>query len=172
MTTKDPSCKQIIILMNSEVAGRFLKDSSMYVININCALKNIKLKIMANSICVKDKGIIISTNNVALPSDLQEIEKYVKSLLANNSDQISSPRLSQSKFYLKIVDIPYVNKQSNSHISPEDIKKILKNNYIFNNIVLASRPRIIKVSLKSDMAIIWINIWDTQNSSKAKSIIN
>ena len=87
MTTKDPSCKQIIILMNSEVAGRFLKDSSIYVININCALKNIKLKIMANSICVKDKGIIISTNNVALPSNLQEIEKYVKSLLANNSDQ-------------------------------------------------------------------------------------
>ena len=87
MTTKDPSCKQIIILMNSEVAGRFLKDSSIYVININCALKNIKLKIMANSICVKDKGIIISTNNVALSSDLQEIEKYVKSLLANDSNQ-------------------------------------------------------------------------------------
>ena len=54
----------------------------------------------------------------------------------------------------------------------KDIKKILKNNHIFNNIVLAFRPRIIKVSPKSDMAIIWIDIWDTQNSFKAKSIIN
>jgi len=144
----------------------------MHIININRALKNIKLKIMVDFICVEDKGIVISTNNIALPSDLQEIEKYIKSLLANDSDQISFPRLPQSKSYLKIVGIPYVNKQSNLHISPEDIEKILKNNYIFNNIVLTSRPRIIKVSLKSDMAIIWIDIWDTQNGSKAKSIIN
>ena len=46
------------------------------------------------------------------------------------------------------------------------------NNHIFNDIVLASRPRVIKVLPKLDMAIIWIDIWDTQNSSKAKTIIN
>jgi len=34
------------------------------------------------------------------------------------------------------------------------IEEILKKNYIFNNIVLASRPHIVKVSPKSDMAII------------------
>jgi len=129
-------------------------------------------KIMADIICIEDKGIIISTNNIASSSDLQEIEKYVKSLLSNDSDQISFPKLPQSKSYLKIVGILYINKQSNLCISLEDIEKILKNNHIFNNIVLAFRPRIIKVSLKSDMAIIWINIWDMQNSSKAKSIIN
>ena len=154
MTTKSPSCKQVIILINSEAVGRFLKDSSIHIININCTLKNIKSKIMANFIYIEDKGIIISTNNVVLPSNIQKIEKYVKSLLANDSDQISSPGLSQSKSYLKIVGILYINKQSNLHISPKDIEKILKNNHIFNTIVLASRPRIIKVSLKSDMAII------------------
>jgi len=93
MTTKGLSCKQVIVPMNSEVAGRFLKDSSIYIININCALKNIKSKIMAYFIHIKDKGIIISTNNVASPSDLQEIEKYVKSSLANDSDQIPFPGL-------------------------------------------------------------------------------
>jgi len=72
--------------MNSEAVGRFLKDSSMYIININHALKNIKLKIMVDFIYVKDKGIVISTNNIALSLDLQEIEKYIKSLLANDSD--------------------------------------------------------------------------------------
>jgi len=56
--------------MNSETAGRFLKDSSMYIININYALKNIKSKIMADFIYVEDKGIVISTNNVALFSDI------------------------------------------------------------------------------------------------------
>ena len=70
MTTKGPSHKQVIVPMNSEVAGRFLKDSSMHIININHALKNIKSKIMANFIHVKDKDIVISTNNVVSPSDL------------------------------------------------------------------------------------------------------
>jgi len=86
MITKGPSCKQVIVPMNSEAVGRFLKDSSMHIININYALKNIKLKIMVDFIYVKDKGIIISTNNIALSLDLQEIEKYIKSLLANDSD--------------------------------------------------------------------------------------
>ena len=54
----------------------------------------------------------------------------------------------------------------------EDIEKILKSNYIFNNIVSASKPKIIKVSLKLDMAIIWIDIWDAQSGSKAKGLIN
>ena len=44
--------------------------------------------------------------------------------------------------------------------------------YIFNNIILALKPRIIKVSPKSDMAIVWINIWDTQSSMKARTLIN
>ena len=38
--------------------------------------------------------------------------------------------------------------------------------------MLASRSCIIKVSPKSDMAIIWINIWDVQNSNKVKKLIN
>ena len=38
--------------------------------------------------------------------------------------------------------------------------------------MLASRPCIIKVSPKSDMAIIWINIWNVQNGNKVKKLIN
>ena len=37
---------------------------------------------------------------------------------------------------------------------------------------LASKPRIIKASSKSDMAIVWIDIWNVQSSTKAKSLIN
>ena len=51
--------------MNNEVAKRYLKDMSMHIININCALKNIKSNVIADFICVDDKGIIITTNNVA-----------------------------------------------------------------------------------------------------------
>jgi len=43
---------------------------------------------------------------------------------------------------------------------------------IFENISLAAKPRTIKVSSKSDMAIIWFNIWDSQSGSSAKLLIN
>ena len=173
MTTKGPSHKQIIVSMSNKTARKYAKDTSTHIISINCILKTIKLNIMADFIYVKDKGIVISTNNVTSLSDLQKIEKCIKSPLLNDTDQISPPGLPQLKFYLKIIRIPYLNKQSNMHISSKNIeKKILKSNHIFNDIILIFRPRVIKVLLKSDMAIIWIDIWNTQNDSKAKSIIN
>ena len=74
--------------------------------------------------------------------------------------------------YLKIIRVPYLSKHTNACITSDDIKRILKSNHIFNDIILASKPRIIKVSPKSDMAIIWINIWNAQSGSKTKSLIN
>jgi len=43
---------------------------------------------------------------------------------------------------------------------------------IFENISLAAKPRIIKTSPKSDMAIIWFDIWDSQSGSSTKLLIN
>ena len=154
MTTKGPFHKQIIVLMNKEAANMYIKNASSHISSINYALKSIKSNILADFICINDKRIIISTNNITSPSNLQEIEKCIKNSLLNDGDQVSSPWLSKSKSYLKIVGILFLNKQSNTYILPENIEKILKNNHIFNNIILASRPRVIKVSLKSDMAII------------------
>jgi len=37
---------------------------------------------------------------------------------------------------------------------------------------LAAKLQVIKASSKSDIAIAWIDIWDIQNSSKAKLLIN
>ena len=96
--------------INNETAKRYLKDLSMYIININCALKSIKLNTIANFIHIEDKSIVITTNNIASPSDLQKTEKYIKNLLSTNIDQISLSRLLQSKSYLKIVGIPYINE--------------------------------------------------------------
>ena len=136
---------------------------------VTCTLKTIRSNMIADFICIEDKGIIIMTNNVSLSSDLQEIEKYVKNLLTLDTEQISSPRLLQSKSYLKIVGIPYINKKTNSCISLNDIVNILKSNHLFNNIILVSKLCIIKISPKSDIAIIWVNIWDSQSDSNAKS---
>jgi len=57
-------------------------------------------------------------------------------------------------------------------IKTDMVKKILKNNHIFNNISLASQSRIIKVFPKSDMAIIWLDIWSSQSGMNTRDLIN
>ena len=96
----------------------------------------------------------------------------MKNLYSVDTSNVNSPRLPQSKSYLKIISIPYISEISNSHITSDEIKSIIKASHIFNNIILVSKPRVIKMLLKSDMSIIWINIWDVQSSVKAKDLIN
>ena len=101
------------------------------------------------------------------------INNYVKSMNDINSLQVEEPYLPKSKFYLKIIGIPffpYANSQKRLILS--NIEMILKQNHIFNNISLASKPRVIKVSPKSDMSIVWLDIWDVQSSSNTKMLIN
>ena len=53
-----------------------------------------------------------------------------------------------------IISLPYLMENTNIPIILNVVEKILKSNYIFNNISIASQSRIIKVSPKLDMAII------------------
>jgi len=108
-----------------------------------------------------------------LLSDLLIIEKYVKNSENIDSSQVNSPCLPQSKSYLKIIGIPYY-PHGNLHdqLSSSDVKTVIKQNQIFDNVTLISKPRVIKASSKLDMAIIWIDIWDAQSSVKATGLIN
>ena len=81
MTTKGPFYKQIIVPMSKKAANKYIKDASAHIISINSTLKLIKSGIIADFIQADNRGIIISTNNVTSPADLQEIEKVVKNLL-------------------------------------------------------------------------------------------
>ena len=117
-------------------------------------------------------GITIVTNKVTLASDLQTIENYVKTANHINSTRVEVLCLSQSKFYLKIIGIPYYQENSSSPITSNVVEDIIKQNHIFNNVVLASKLHIIKVSPKLDIAIVWLDIWDVQSRSKAKCLIN
>jgi len=105
--------------------------------------------------------------------DLLIIEQYVKNSNDINALQVEEPHLPKSKSYLKIIGISYYpHGNSQDRLNSSDIETILKQNQIFDNVTLVSRPRVIKVSPKSDMSIVWIDIWDVQSDSKAKILIN
>ena len=160
MTTKGLSRKQIIIPMSKTNTHNIMVSSANHITNINRILKNIKSKVMVDYICPETTGITIVLNTVASQSDLLVIERYeyIKDINSIISDEVQISRLSQSKSYLKITGIPYYVDGTNLPITLDDIGVIIKFNHIFNDFMLTSKPRIIQVSSKSDIAIIWMDI--------------
>ena len=172
-TTKGPSRKQIFVPMSSDNISSFIKNAPSNVANLNRELRNAKTDVLVDYIRSDSTGVIIITNKVAHQSDLSIIDRFVKNSTDINALQVEESRLPKSKSYLKILGIPYFpHDNSQEKLSSSDVENILKQNHIFNNIALASKPRIIKVSPKSDMAIVWIDVWDVQSGLNAKLLIN
>ena len=154
MITKEPSRKHIIRTMSNDNKTKFMEDSNTYIINTNKVLKNIKSKVMVDFVWSNQAGIIIATNKVVAPLNLQKIKWYIKSTNHIKVDNIEILYLSQSKSYLKIISILYLLKNTNIPIIADVVETITNNNHIFNNIAIVSRPRVIKISSKVDMTII------------------
>ena len=91
MTTKGPSRKQVIIPMSKENNNAFMKNSLLYVANINRQLHNTKLEVLVNYIRSNPLGIIIITNKVSQQSDLLIIDQYVKNSNDINALQVEEP---------------------------------------------------------------------------------
>jgi len=173
MTTKGPSRKQVIVPMSKDNNSNFMKNSALYIVNINRQLQNAKSKVLVDYIRSDPIGITVITSKVSQQSDLLIIDQYVKNSNDINALQVEEPQLPKLKSYLKIIGIPfYPHDNSQERLTSSNIETILKQNQIFDNISLVSKPRVIKVSPKSDMSILWIDIWDVQSSSNAKMLIN
>jgi len=97
----------LVIPIGNDNISNFMRNSLVHVSNINRSLRNTKSEVLVDFICSNPLGIMIVTNKVSLQLDLLIIKNYVKS--TNNIDalQVKVPWLPQSKFYLKIIDIPF-----------------------------------------------------------------
>ena len=131
MITKKSLRKQVIISINSNNAERIMVKSNIYIFNINKLLKEVKSNVLADFMYSDNQGIIIITNKVAAFLDLNIIEKYIKEMNNINASNIISPRLPQSKSYLKIFGIPYFVKNTNLLIIPDIIKKHISSMILF-----------------------------------------
>jgi len=152
MITRGPSRKQVIIPMAKSNAELIVNSANLHIANINKCQKNTKSDVITDFICITNKGVIITINKPANTSDLLIIEKYIKNISNINSNSINSPCLSKSKLYLKIIGL--LHKMENSLITPNFVESIIKESHLFKDIMLASKPRIIKASSKSDMTVV------------------
>ena len=115
---------------------------------------------MVDYIQLEISGVTIVLNSIVLASDYQVIENYTENVDNIMSENIQAPRLPQSKSYLRIIGIPYLIENTNIPINSEFIETVIKLSHIFNDLLLTSRPRVIKASPKSNMVIVWIDIWN------------
>ena len=170
MTTRGLSRKEVIIPMTKSNAKLIMKSAYKHIANINECLKNSNSDIIADFIHLSNNGIIITTNHPANVTELSRIKNFLKKI--NNIDPVSIevPHLSKSKLYMKIVELPYNSELG--VVTPDFIEGVFKETHLFKDVTLASKPRVIKVSPKSDKAVVWVDIWDSQSGSAAKNIIN
>jgi len=151
---KGSSRRLVLVLMNLTNSNKFMVLFYKHVANINRAFKNIKSNTMADFIQANHRELIITTNKLVFTLELNIIKKYLKNVDVIDSNDIIASRLPQSKSYLKILKIPYLIKNTNVSISSDITKRVLQSTYIFNNVVLTSKLRIIKAFHKLDIVVI------------------
>ena len=170
MTTRGQSRREVIIPMTKSNAELIVNLAHTHISNINKYLKNSKSNIFTDFIRVNVNGIIITMNSPASDLDLSTIEKYLKNVQNINLDSIESHCLPKSKSYMKIIGLPYLSELG--VMSSDIIEGVLKESHLFKDAMLALKPCIIKASPKSDRAVVWVDIWNSQSSSCVKNIIN
>ena len=159
MMIRGLSRKEVIIPMVKTNTKLIINLAHIHISNVNKCLKNSKSDIITDFIHVTNNRIIITMNKLANTLDLSIIKKYLKNIENINSDLIEDLCLPKSKSYIKIIGLPY--KTNQGVITSDYIKGILKELHLFKDVVLASKPCVIKVSSKSNMAVVWVDIWDS-----------
>jgi len=151
MTT---SRKQVIVSISKSNTNIIGSNASFHIKSINRYLKETNLNTLANFIYMKKFDIIVTTNQAASVQDINIIEKVLKEAENVNWDLIESSHLLQFKLYLKILGLLYYLENTNNPITSELVEGVIKESHIFNDITLTSKPQIIKVSSRSDSAVI------------------
>jgi len=92
--------------MGSNNSKRVIAKANAHTTNINRLLKRVKFTTSIDFIYTDNKGILITTNNIASASDLNIIEKYVKKLNNVDYNNIISLHLLQLTYIFNDLCLP------------------------------------------------------------------
>ena len=168
MTTHRPTRRQVLIPLDTPTAEVIVANAATAVESCNRGLVEAHSKLRVESVHKAWDGISF----VASAAELEVIKQWLKKVAGLAASTVVEPRLPQSKSFLKILGVPYWGNNSLLPITQAQVKSVITNTPIFEGVVLASHPCIMKASPSSDMSVIWIDIWDSQKGSKGKTLIN
>ncbi|KXN84361.1 hypothetical protein AN958_12694 [Leucoagaricus sp. SymC.cos] len=122
-------------------------------------------------------SLAFSTNLVPTPGERDIIHEWLSKAIQCDKDKVPIPRVPMSKSYLKITGVNFYmptdwHDDGSNQLTADDVLYVMNRNPLFENITLASPPRVMRATPHSDMAIIWFDIWDSQNGTNAKLLTN
>jgi len=91
LITKGPSRKQAIIPTSDNIKDIIMGEANAHIFQINMLLKSIKSTTRAEFICLCPEGVSINMNSVPNTSDLNTIERYLKSINGAGNDEVLAP---------------------------------------------------------------------------------
>ena len=162
----------MLIPLDTFTAEVIVANTTTAVESYNRDLVEAHSKLRVESVCKAWDGISMSTNFVASAAELEVIKQWLKKVAGLAASTVMESRLPQSKSFLKILGVFYWGNNSSLPITQAQVESVIANTPIFEGVVLASRPRIMKASPSSAMSMIWIDIWNSQKGSKDKTLIN
>ena len=116
-------------------------------------------------------GVSMSTNFVASAAELEVIKQWLKKGAGLKASTVVEPRLLQSKSFLKILGVPYWGNNASIPITQAQVEAVIANTPVFEGVVLASRPRIMKASPSSDMSVIGLTSGTPRKAPTARPLL-
>jgi len=109
MTTKGPSRKQIIIPMSQDNSNIIITCADKHIFNINRLLKSIKSDVTTDFLCSDNRGIIVTTNQIALSSVSQTSFGHIS---INSSTILTVSRSTESPQKDLLINASHILRQS------------------------------------------------------------
>jgi len=154
MTMHRPTRRQVLIPLDTPTVEVVVANTATAVESCNRGFVEAHSKLRVESVRKAWDGISMSTNFVASAVELEVIKQWLKKVAGLAASTVVEPRLPQSKSFLKILGIPYWGNNSSLPTTQAQVESVIANTPIFEGVVLASRPCIMKVSPSSDMSVI------------------
>jgi len=172
MIIQGPTRCQVLIPLTPAAAETVVANAASAVESCNKGLVSACSKLRVESVHKTWDSVSMSTNSVASVAELEVIKQWVRKTAGLGENTEVEPCLPQSKSFLKILGVPYWDSNSSLPITPAQVAEAFYSSLFFEGITLVSMPCIMKELPSFDMSVIWIDIWDSQKSSKGKILIN
>ena len=172
MMTQRPTRYQVLIPLTPAAVEMVVANAASAVESCNKGLVSAHSKLRVESVHKAWDGVSMSTNFVASVAELEMIKQQVKKTDGLSDNTEVEPCLPQSKSFLKNLGVLYWDSNSFLPITPAQVAEALSSSLFFESIILVSMSCIMKASPSSDISVIQVNIWDSQKSSKNKTLIN
>jgi len=158
MMTQRPTRYQVLIPLTPAAAEMVVANAALAVESYSKGLVSAHSKLRVESVCKAWDSVSMSTNSITSAVELKVIKQWLKKAASLGEVTEVEPRLPQSKSFLKVLGILYWDFKTSLSVTPAQVAEALSSSPLFEGIILASMPCIMKASPSSDMSVIWIDI--------------